>query len=109
MESKYKNKYDLTVVRRTFAGRDFVSLNIMWVHLGQRSFPMTEEEYMDKADGICILLNAWGKQGQVRAFLKQKPKAKNGMPPRPIVGTAVAIQLELPPEVVSEWMGDRVG
>lgn len=46
---------------------------------------------------------------QVRAFLKEKPKAKNGMPPRPIVGCAVAIQLELEPAVVEEWLGNRMG
>jgi hypothetical protein len=109
VESKYKNKYDLTIARRGFAGKDFVSLNVMWVHLGQRSFPMSEEAYLDKVDGICLLLNAWNKQSQVRTFFREKPQTKHGMPPRPIVGTAVALQLDLPPAVVSEWMGDMYG
>lgn len=28
--SKYGKKYDVTIARRTFAGKDFVSLNVMW-------------------------------------------------------------------------------
>lgn len=28
--SKYGKRYDLTIARRSFAGRDFVSLNVMW-------------------------------------------------------------------------------
>lgn len=67
VQKKYKNKYDMTIARRDFAGKTFVSLNIMWVHMDQRSFPMSEEEYMDKCDGICMLLNVWGKQAQVCA------------------------------------------
>ena len=27
---KYGKKYDLTIARRSFAGKDFVSLNVMW-------------------------------------------------------------------------------
>jgi Domain of unknown function (DUF3067) len=60
--AKYKNKYDLTIARRNWMGKDFVSLNIMWVHLDQRSFPMSEEDYMDKVDGIAMLLNIFDKQ-----------------------------------------------
>jgi hypothetical protein len=54
-----------------------------------------------------MMLNAWNRQSQVRAFLRDKPKAKNGMPPRPRVGTAVALQLDLAPEIVREWLGDN--
>ena len=69
VEKKYKNRYDMTIARRDFAGKSFVSLNVMWVHTGQRSFPMSEEDYMDKIDGICMLMNVWNKQTQVRSLL----------------------------------------
>lgn len=101
---KYGKKYDLTIARRSFAGKDFVSLNVMWyalfipahhsnhnlttffvvrcpclisdgtsdavvrvhrVHVDQRSFPMSLEQYMDKMDGISVLMNAWSRQAQV--------------------------------------------
>ena len=37
---------------------------------------------------------------QVQALFKKKPKSKNEMPARPIVGQAVPLQLDLPPEQV---------
>lgn len=87
----------------------FVTLCGCRVHLDQRSFPMTPEEYLDKLDGISMLLNVWDRQAYVRDFFRQKPTPKNGMPPRPIVGTAVALQLDLPPDQVKEWIGARLG
>jgi Domain of unknown function (DUF3067) len=56
VEGKYRHKYDLAIARRGFAGKDFVSLNVMWVHLGQRSFPMSEEQYFDKLGGTQACL-----------------------------------------------------
>ena len=108
VETKYGKKFDLTIARRKFAGKDFVSLNIMWVHLEQRSFPMTLEEFVDKMDGICMYLNAWNRQELVRTFMMAKPKGNLGLPPRPIVGVAVPLQLDLPKEVIAEWLGDRI-
>lgn len=90
-------------------GKDFVSLNIMWVHLDQRSFPMSEADFYDKIDTICMLLNAWGKASAVRAWLQQKARSEGGLPKRPIVGHAVAFQLDLPPAIVEEWIGNRLG
>jgi len=65
VEGKYGKRYDLTIARRTFAGKDFVSLNIMWVHSEQRSFPMSMSAFVDKMDGICLYLNAWNKAAEV--------------------------------------------
>jgi hypothetical protein len=84
-------------------------LPVCRVHVDQRSFPMTEEQYLDKLDGIAMLMNVWNRQTQVRTFFKEPAKPKNGMPARPIVGTAVALQLDLPPEQVQEWLGSRLG
>ena len=70
---------------------------------------MTPEEYLDKLDGIAMLLTAWDRQAYVRNFFRQKPSPRNGMPARPIVGTAVALQLDLPPDQVEEWLGARLG
>ena len=33
-----------------------VCLNVMWVHLEQRSFPMTEEEFNEKMDSVAFYL-----------------------------------------------------
>lgn len=38
-------------------------------------------------------------------FLKEPARARNGMPARPVVGTAVSIPLDLNQEQIEEWFG----
>jgi hypothetical protein len=56
IEQKYGKTYDLSIVRRQIPGKTLVALNVMWTHLEQQSFPMTEAEYMDKFDSIAFYL-----------------------------------------------------
>ena len=56
MYAKYGKTYDLSIVRRDIAGATIIALNIMWTHLDQRSFPMTETQFMDKLDTIAEYL-----------------------------------------------------
>lgn len=51
--AKYGKTYDLSIVRRTIAGVNIIALNIMWTHLEQKSFPMSEAQFMDKLDTIA--------------------------------------------------------
>ena len=41
---KYNKSHDMSIVRRDIPGKTFVCLNIMWSHMEQRSFKMTEEQ-----------------------------------------------------------------
>jgi hypothetical protein len=34
-------------------------MQIMWKHLEQASFPLSEEEYLDKLDAVAYCLTAW--------------------------------------------------
>ncbi len=54
---KYGKTYDLSIARRDIAGKTLVALNVMWTHLEQQSFPMTEAQFMDKMDGIAFYLS----------------------------------------------------
>ena len=104
--SKYGKSYDMHFVRRNVPGmKTFVCLNIMWVHQEQRSFKMTEEQYMDKLDSIAMLVNRLGQTDKVRAFLKAPAKSHKGLPPRPVVGTAISIRFNLDDAVIEEWFG----
>ena len=87
--TKYGKKHDVSFVRRDIPGK--------------RSFPMTEEEYLDKMDGVAIYLEAWGQAETVIAFLKSPIAPRRGLPSRPIVGNAVAITLDLTDEQINEW------
>lgn len=103
--SKYGKEHDVSFVRRDIPGKTLVSLNIYHAHLGQRSFPMTKEDYEEKMDGVAITLNAWGQWHTVETFLKEPVAPRRGLPSRPIVGNAVSIKLELTKEQIQEWFG----
>jgi len=103
--AKYGKTHDVSFVRRDIPGKSLVSLNIMWLHLEQRSFPLSERAYMEKLEGVCLMLDMLGETARVRTFLGEPARARNGMPARPVVGTAVSITFELAQEVVEEWFG----
>ncbi len=101
--NKYEKWHDIGIVRRDIPGKTLVTLNIYHAHLGQRSFPMTEEEFKEKMDGVAALLEIWGKAEVAIDFFNSPVKSKNGLPSRPIVGNAVAIPLDLSNEQIAEW------
>lgn len=68
---------------------------------------MTEKSYMEKLEGIAYYLQAWGQTGRVRRFLREPARASKGLPARPVVGTAISIQLDLSDEVIQEWFGEK--
>ncbi|GFR40741.1 hypothetical protein Agub_g1351, partial [Astrephomene gubernaculifera] len=103
--TKYGKTYDVSFVRRDIPGKTFVCLNIMWSHLEQRSFKLTEQQYMEKLDGVAYLLGALGQTNVVRAFLREKARSQKGLPARPVVGTAVSIRFDLEQGVIEEWFG----
>ncbi|GIL92528.1 hypothetical protein Vretifemale_20045 [Volvox reticuliferus] len=104
--TKYGKTYDVSFVRRDIPGKTFVCLNIMWNHLEQRSFKLSEQQYMEKLDGVAYLVGALGQTDKVRAFLKEPARSQKGLPPRPVVGTAISIRFDLEPGVISEWFGN---
>lgn len=63
---KYGKSCDLSFVRRDLPGKAIVSLNVMWLHLEQRSFPLTEAAYMEKLEGVGLMLDLLKSTGRVR-------------------------------------------
>lgn len=103
--TKYGKTCDMSFVRRDLPGKTFVGLNVMWTHLEQRSFQMTEEQYMEKLDGVAAMLDILQRSEKVRSFLQAPARSQNGLPRRPVVGTAITIPLELDKAVIEEWFG----
>jgi Domain of unknown function (DUF3067) len=101
--NKYEKWHDVGIVRRDIPGKTLVTLNVYHAHLGQRSFPMTEEEFKEKMDGVAALLEIWGKAETVIDFMNSPIAPRRGLPSRPIVGNAVAIPLDLSNEQIAEW------
>lgn len=105
IEAKYGKKHDVSFVRRDIPGKTLVSLNIYHAYLGQKSFPMSEEDFKEKMDGVALSLIMWDQVDTVVAFLKSPIRSQRGLPSRPIVGNAVSISLELTKEQIMEWWG----
>ncbi|KAG7669270.1 hypothetical protein Ndes2526B_g05569 [Nannochloris sp. 'desiccata'] len=101
--NKYEKWHDVGIVRRDIPGKTLVTLNVYHAHLGQRSFPMTEEEFKEKMDGVAALLEIWGKAEVIIDFMNSPVAPRRGLPSRPIVGNAVAIPLDLSNEQIAEW------
>lgn len=102
--SKYGKAYDLSIVRRNLAGIKVVAFNIMWQDLSQASFRLTPDQYADRLAAIASILTAWGCAGEVRAWLREPPKPKRGLPARPVVGNAVSLRLSVDYGVAGEWL-----
>jgi hypothetical protein len=51
------------------------------------------------------MVNVLGQTDKVREFLRQPARSQNGMPPRPVVGTAISIRLDLDQRTVEEFFG----
>lgn len=105
IEAKYGKKHDVSFVRRDIPGKTLVSLNIYHAYLGQKSFPMSEEDFKEKMDGVALSLIMWDQVDTVVGFLKSPVRSQRGLPSRPIVGNAVSISLELTREQILEWWG----
>ncbi|KAF6258579.1 hypothetical protein COO60DRAFT_1518042 [Scenedesmus sp. NREL 46B-D3] len=104
--SKYGKQYDLSFVKRDVPGmKTFICLNIMWLHLEQRSFKMSVEQYTEKLEGVAAMVNVLGQTDKVRAFLNAPAKSQKGLPRRPVVGTAISIRFDLDQAVIDEWFG----
>jgi hypothetical protein len=64
--AKWGRLYDLSFVKRSLPGVDFVSLNVLWLYRGQRSFKLTREQYDEKVDAVAALVNALGQTDKAR-------------------------------------------
>uniref|UniRef100_A0A0D9VN08 Uncharacterized protein n=1 Tax=Leersia perrieri TaxID=77586 RepID=A0A0D9VN08_9ORYZ len=89
IRGKYGRSYDVTLIRKEFMGRSLLAMNVMWKYREQRSFPLTEEEYLLRLDDVAASLRCWGAVAHVRSSLA---KLKD----RPRIGKAVSIFIDMP-------------
>ncbi|KAF0934549.1 hypothetical protein E2562_025644 [Oryza meyeriana var. granulata] len=89
IRSKYGRSYDVTLIKKEFMGRSLLAMNVMWKYREQRSFPLTEEEYLMRLDDVAASLRCWGAVAHVRSSLA---KLKD----RPRIGKAVSIFIDMP-------------
>lgn len=84
-------------MQRTYLGKVFVALNVMWKYAEQQSFSYTQEQYMQRLEYVAAALVSWGAVGTVTTSLATTKE-------RPRVGKAVSIMLDVPGERAREWI-----
>jgi hypothetical protein len=94
---RWGKAYDTRITKR----RDRFYVEVMWFHLGQKSFPMSKEQFEQQLEAVAYILTDWRVQDQVRDGIKNTRK-------RPVMDTtganAVVIPLNLPPDAdTSDW------
>ncbi|OAY26402.1 uncharacterized protein LOC110604192 [Manihot esculenta] len=88
IRNKYGRSYDVQLIKKEFMGRNLLALNVMWRYMEQRSFPLTEEEYLLRLDDVANTLKCWGAVSHIRnSLLKLKE--------RPRIGKAVSIFIDM--------------
>ncbi|MBA0580881.1 hypothetical protein Gotri_022739, partial [Gossypium trilobum] len=88
IRNKYGRSYDVQLIKKEFMGRNLLALNVMWKYMEQRSFPLTEEEYLLRLDDVANTLKCWGAVSHIRnslAKLKERPR----------IGKAVSIFIDM--------------
>lgn len=92
--AKWGHSYDLQL--RRSQGR--IWIQVMWRYLEQRSFPMSETEYLGHLQSLITHLHEWGAIEQVKDFILTTKS-------RPRLGKAVCFPLNLNLGLRSlEWM-----
>ncbi|KAK7264153.1 hypothetical protein RJT34_31757 [Clitoria ternatea] len=88
IRNKYGRSYDVQLIKKEFMGRNLLAMNVMWKYMEQRSFPLTEEEYILRLDDVANTLKCWGAVSHIRnslAKLKERPR----------IGKAVSIFIDM--------------
>ncbi|GAB4850670.1 hypothetical protein Ancab_029981 [Ancistrocladus abbreviatus] len=88
IRNKYGRSYDVQLIKKEFMGRNLLALNVMWKYREQRSFPLTEEEYILRLDDVANTLKCWGAVSHIRCSLAKLKE-------RPRIGKAVSIFIDM--------------
>lgn len=88
IRNKYGRSYDVQLIKKEFMGRNLLALNVMWKYMEQRSFPLTEEEYLLRLDNVADNLKCWGAVSHIRNSLEKLKE-------RPRIGKAVSIFIDM--------------
>lgn len=88
IRNKYGRSYDVQLIKKEFMGKNLLAMNVMWKYVEQKSFPLTEEEYLLRLDDVANTLKCWGAVSHIRdSLIKSKE--------RPRIGKAVSIFIDM--------------
>ncbi|QPN64980.1 DUF3067 family protein [Synechococcus sp. CBW1004] len=93
LRARWQASHGLQLVQRN--GRLY--FQVIWNHLEQQSFPLSEADYREALEEIVASLNGLGVADQVRSWLQTTRD-------RPRLGRALSLPLELPAGRASEFL-----
>ncbi|KAF3450125.1 hypothetical protein FNV43_RR06205 [Rhamnella rubrinervis] len=88
IRNRYGRSYDVQLIKKEFMGRNLLALNVMWKYREQKSFPLSEEEYLLRLDDVANTLKCWGAVSHIRNSLANVKE-------RPRIGKAVSIFIDM--------------
>lgn len=97
---KYGKFHDMCVKNSCISKgntRRWVALNVYIGHLGQKSFPMTSAEYVQKLESVAQICTGLRQSAYIREFFAEPPIPRRGLPSRPRTDTAVSLRLNRSP------------
>ncbi|CAM9657248.1 unnamed protein product [Ectocarpus sp. 12 AP-2014] len=98
---KFDVPYDVQINKTVWMGKPVLCFNIMWKHLGQSSFPLSEQEYLEHLQALAELLMEWDRVDQFKRSLAETKKR-----PQSYFGYAVALPLDLDPDTMVDYFDD---
>jgi len=88
-----------------------VALNLYVARQGQKSFPYSDEVFLEKLEAVALMLSSWGQADYIRAFFALKPAPRAGLPSTPRVDTAVSVRLNNSPSwdpaLAEQWFSSE--
>lgn len=78
-----------------------IYVNVMWRYFGQKSFPMSEREYLEHLEAICRYIVAVDRVDMFKEKVAESRKRPNGY-----FGYAVSFSLDVPPDSADEFFKD---
>lgn len=99
---KWGMPYDIQIKTLVFAGKPLIHLNVMWRYLGQQSFPLTEQQYLEHLEAIAQLVIKWDRVDHVKELIRTCRKR-----PQAYFGYAVSLPLDLPPDTLMPIFPDN--
>ncbi|EFJ07800.1 hypothetical protein SELMODRAFT_94384, partial [Selaginella moellendorffii] len=88
IRKKYGRSYDVQLIKKEFLGKQYLAMNVMWKYREQRSFPLSEEEYLLHLDDVANALKCWGAVSVIRSSLEKTKE-------RPRIGKAVSLFIDM--------------
>lgn len=78
-----------------------IYINVMWRYFGQKSFPMSEREYMEHLEAIARYINAVNKVDDFKDKVSESRKRPNAY-----FGYAVGLPLDVDPNTADKFFKD---